>query len=39
MKAELLASDVSCIVLIDTTADDTFQVSQNKFTSPAEPFG
>lgn len=39
MKAELLGDEVSCILLIGTTADDTFQVSQNKFMSPAEPFG
>jgi len=39
MKTELPASEVCCILLIATTADDRFQVSQNKVMSPAEPLG
>lgn len=38
MKAELLASDVSGTLLIDTTADGTLRVSQKKGMSPAEAF-
>lgn len=34
MKAELLASDGGPTLLIDTSADETFQVAQNEFMTP-----
>lgn len=37
MKAEFLAGDVSCALLMDVNARDTFQVSQNKSLNLADP--